>query len=244
MNEFPLLPGERAVDLQYNGLFILQSAKAQGVGTDSVLLANFTRLNAKERAVDLGCGTGLICLLLASRTGARITGVELIAETADMARRSAMMNGIINVSILCSDLNGAPKELGCGKFDAVVSNPPFFTVGTVSPDPFRAAARHDVSATLKDIATSASALLKNGGRFTMIYPSASLCDALTTLREHALEPKRLRFVASRADRPPRRALIEAKKGASAGLIVEPLLVMHDASGAYTDEMNRIYHIQS
>ena len=243
MNQFPLLPGERAVDLQYNGLFILQSARAAGVSTDSVLLANFLHLSPKDRVVDLGCGTGVLCLLLASRTKAQITGIELIPETADMAQRSTIMNGLLNVSILCADLRDAPKALGCGQFDIAVSNPPFFTAGTVSPDPLRAAARHDVYATLDDVVKSASALLINGGKITMIYPSSSLCDALMTLRDHMFEPKRLRFIAAREDSQPRRVLIEAKKGGSAGLIVEPPLVMHDASGAYTDEMNRIYHIQ-
>ena len=53
-----LAPGERIDDLQLNGLSLIQSADAFRFGTDSVLLAHFAHVNAKEYCVDLGAGAG------------------------------------------------------------------------------------------------------------------------------------------------------------------------------------------
>lgn len=55
-----LAPGERIDDLQLNGLSLIQSADAFRFGTDSVLLAHFAHVNAKEYCVDLGAGAGAL----------------------------------------------------------------------------------------------------------------------------------------------------------------------------------------
>ena len=56
-------------------------------GTDSVLLGNFVNLTHARSAVDLGCASGVISLLMLSRNDAlRVTGVEIFGEAADLAR--------------------------------------------------------------------------------------------------------------------------------------------------------------
>lgn len=78
-----LAPGERIDDLQLNGLSLIQSAEAFRFGTDSVLLAHFAHVNAKEYCVDLGAGAGALSFLLHGRTGCRILGIEIDERQAD-----------------------------------------------------------------------------------------------------------------------------------------------------------------
>ena len=86
-----LKPGERIDDLQRSQLGIIQNPAHFCFGTDAVLLSGFVRAGGKERVVDLCTGNGIIPLLLSAKTRAKeITGVEIQAEIADMARRSVV----------------------------------------------------------------------------------------------------------------------------------------------------------
>ena len=64
-----------------------------------------------------------------------------------------------------------------------------------------------------------------------------LCDAMRSAR---MEPKRVRFVAARADAAPKLVLVEGLKGGRPGLHMQPLLITHEANGEFTREMRRIY----
>ena len=59
--------------------------------------------------------------------------------------------------------------------------------------------------------------------------------------EYGLEPKRLRFVCSRAGAAPSLILMEGRRGAKPGLTVQPPLVLARDDGKETDELRSIYH---
>lgn len=212
----------RRDDLQYGGLVLFQDDALPRFDADAVHLAHFLRLRAGERVVDLGCGTGVLCVLGQAYTGAAFTGVDVEPRLTALAARSAAQNGQ-DIAFLTLDVRDAPARLGHGAFDAAVCNPPYFTAGPVSADPARAAARHDAGGTFEAMLHAAFLLLKNGGRLFLCYHAAGLAAAMTALHAHRLEAKRLRLVAAGPDRPPRLALIEAKKDGGAGLFVEPVL---------------------
>jgi 2-polyprenyl-6-hydroxyphenyl methylase/3-demethylubiquinone-9 3-methyltransferase len=77
-------------------------------------LASFTPLVGK-RAVDVGCGAGLLCEPLA-RLGARVTGIDAAAENIGVARAHAAQSG------LTIDYRaGSVELLGGERFDLVTS---------------------------------------------------------------------------------------------------------------------------
>lgn len=245
MIEPRLKDGESIEDLQYKGLRIIQNAGGFRFGTDSVLLAGFTKVTAKDRVVDLGSGTGVIAILLEARTGAALTAVEIQAEQSDMAVRSAEMNGQ-PIEVVECDMRTAHERLGYGSFDAAVCNPPYYPAGwgeksSKGKGEFEGAATHELFCTLEEVAASASRLVKFGGKFFMCCPAERLSEAFCALTKNGLEPKRLRLVASNGEKSPYLALIESKKGAAPGLKLEKQLNVCDSSGNYTDEVRRIYH---
>ena len=84
---------ERAVDLQRSNLWILQDPNRFCFGMDAVLLSAYTEIKAGERCLDMGTGTGILPLLLSAKTdAAELIGLEIQAESADMAARSVAMN--------------------------------------------------------------------------------------------------------------------------------------------------------
>ena len=209
-------------DLCRNGLMLFQDDAFACFSADAVWLSDFLRLKESDVCLELGAGTGAVCVLGADKTGARFCGVEKQERLVALAKKSAAYNHQ-PIAFYQADATDAPALLGYGAFTAVVFNPPFFDAGEKSPNASRALSRHDASAALTAFVSAAFLLLKNGGKLFLIYPAQSLCDAMCSLRAHRLEPKRLRFVCPAPDLPPIRVLIEARKLGGVGLTVEPPL---------------------
>ena len=237
-------PGERLDDLELLGLCILQKPDDFCFGTDAVLLAEFARIKPGCAVVDLGTGTGVIPLLLCTRREpARVVGVELREDMADMARRSVLLANMDDmIEIMALDLKDAPDTLGHGTFDYAVCNPPYRKSGSgpSSPHPGRRLAREEEGCAIDDVCRSAFKLLKNRGALSVIFPAARLAEALHTLCTHRLEPKRLRLVHPRFNSPPSFVLIEAVKLGGKGVYFEPPLYAFGENGEYSKEMMQIY----
>ena len=75
--------------LGYKNRKIYQDTDCFSFSLDSVMLANFVTIRLKDkRIVDLGCGNGVIPLIMSLRTDKNIIGVEIQDKLADMAKRS------------------------------------------------------------------------------------------------------------------------------------------------------------
>ncbi len=236
-------PGEQVQDLQYKGLVILARPDRFGVSTDAVLLAGFVRARPRDTVIDLGCGTGILSLLVNARTGAAVTGVEQDEIAADMARRAAALNGQEGVTIHTLDLRDAPAALGHGRADGGHGQSPLLHRWGQKPLPRPAQARHEGGADLAQILFAAARLLKNRGAFYCCYPADKLVSLCVLLREAKLEPKRLRLVRPALRKPPRLLLLQARKGAGPGLVIEEDLLPADEAGNPTPELRRIYHME-
>ena len=215
------------------------------LGTDSVLLADFVNTNGHRRCIDLGCGSGILPLLLLCRTEAlSVTGIEIDPDAALTAENNLAANGLSSrAKVVTGDIRRCREFFASGEFDLVVSNPPYFAVnsGKVSPDGKKAAARGEESCTLSELCRAASYLCRTGGTFCLVHRAERLTDIMCTLRENGLEPKRLRTVSHNSGKEPSLVLIEAKRGASAGLKILPPLFIRSADGTETDEILKIYH---
>jgi tRNA1(Val) A37 N6-methylase TrmN6 len=229
-----------------NRLLRLQPSPVVGYrhSLDPFLLASFVQVKPSDRrVVDLGTGSGIIALLLALRCAdITVTGVELQESLADLARQNVTLNDLdAKLVILNKDIRKAAEWAFPQTVDLVVSNPPYRGAGTgySSPDPGRAAARHELAGGLEDFVAAAAWLLKNGGRFSLIFLAERLTDLLTTLRQKNLEPKRLRMVHSRVGDPARLVLVEGRRGGRPGLAVEPPLYIYDGED-YTPEVLACY----
>ena len=214
------------------------------LGTDSVLLADFVNPASAARGIDLGCASGAIALLLLCKSSKlHMTGLEILPEAAALAEKNMAVNGLSGRSrIVTGDIRLHRQLITTGSFDLVVSNPPYFPLGSgaLSPDGSRAAARGELSCTLEDICTAAAFLCRTGGSFALVHKPERLSEVLCCMSRHGLEPKRLRLVCHRAELAPNLALIEGRRGGRPGMKVEPLLILRNADGEETDEVKRIY----
>lgn len=212
------------------GRFLLRQDSALPLlGTDSLLLSRFCTLRRGFRVLDLGCGVGVLAVLLADREPSlTLDGVEQNPEAAALARRNLAENGLKG-TIAAGDLR-ARQLFSEGHYDLIVSNPPYFPTGTGPAATRRcAAARGELDCTLEELCQAAAPRLKTGGRFALVHRSERLTDLLCALRAHRLEPKRLRLVQARPDKPPKLVLLEAVRQGAPGLVTEPVLLLHQGA---------------
>ena len=239
-----LKPDERLDDLNRNGYRIIQNPKKFCFGMDAVLLSGFASAPAGSRVLDLGTGTGIIPILMAAKTGGEyFTGLEIQAESADMARRSVILNGLDEkIDIVEGDIKEASRIFGAASFDIVTSNPPNMQGGggLKNPDLPKTIARHEILCTLEDVVREAAAVLKTGGHFFMVHRPTRLVDIFELMRRYKMEPKRMKMVHPYADQEANMVLVEGVRGGRPMLITEKPLIVYREKGVYTKEIYDVY----
>ncbi len=239
-----LKENERIDDLEINGFRIIQNPFCFCFGMDAVLLANFARISPKADVIDLGTGTGIVPLLLAAKSkGQSWTGLEIQENMVDMARRSVEMNEVTEkVNILQGDLKAVREMFKPAQFGAVTSNPPYMkeNSGLKNPSDTIYISRHEVSASLEDVVSAASYLLKTNGTFTMVHRPSRLPEIMEMMVKYRLEPKRMQLVQPTVDKEPNLVLIEGVKEAGRECRILPTLAVYDNEGNYTEELLRYY----
>ena len=213
------------------------------LSTDSVLLACFAAKIPARRIMDLGCGAGVLTVLLsASHPDSEVRGIEIQEQSAEICRANMAENGYGAENIICGDMRRYREELRAGEYDLVVSNPPYFPVGSggTAPDDARACARDERCCTLDDVCRAAAYLCRWGGSFAMVHRPERLSEIFCTLHGAGLEPKRLRMVQYAAGSAPNLVLVESRRGGRPGLAVEPPLLLTE-NGKDSEEVIQIYH---
>lgn len=140
------------------------------VGTDGVLLGSWVNVSGAKSILDVGIGTGVIALMLAQRSEAQITGIEIEKKAAGEAAENAFHSpwnsriSIKNISFQQFTANTNQT------FDLIVSNPPFFINNQKSKNTNLAIAKHNDLLPFSEMISGSLKLLKDKGRLALILP--------------------------------------------------------------------------
>ena len=223
---------------------IIQKKQGFRFGTDAVLLADFIKAAPRMKLIDFGFGTGVIALLTAiHHPDARVCGVELQADMAEMAHRSVELNALNDrVDLRQGDIRAAARIFGYGIFDRVSCNPPYFEpASSIRPDTdSKLVSRMLTDISLDEICKSAFEVLKSGGRLSVVYPASRIDEMLFAMRQNRLSPKRIRAVQLTASKAPKLMLLDAVKQGGSGLDWLPPLILQNDDGSHSAEWHRIY----
>jgi tRNA1Val (adenine37-N6)-methyltransferase len=208
------------------GLTILQPRDGYRAASDPVLLAASVGAQAGQRVLDLGCGAGVAGLCLVRRVpGIALTGIEVQADYADLARRNAAANGIV-IRVMEGDLATLDMQ---DAFDHILMNPPYFAPGSGTPadDSGRETALREATP-MGDWMRFAARRLRPGGHLHVVQLIARLPEVLAALPvimgSVAVLP-----LASRRDRPAGRFILRARKGGRAPFVMATPLILHAAA---------------
>lgn len=237
---------EETLDEILNGLVrVYQKKKGYRFSLDSILLSRFVALKKRDRFLDIGCGSGVILLILTKRfPNTQCIGLEIQENLASLARKNCQLNNLNErAEIISGDARNIKNFFPERSFEAVIFNPPYrkLNSGRINPHQEKAIARHEINGSLKDFLKAAKYLLKPTGRVFTIYPAKRLVELIYLFRVSGIEPKRMRLVFSDISSDAAFALVEGKNGSHEEVKVESPLFIYDQDRNYSEDMTRIFN---
>ncbi len=235
-------------DVLYGRLSLRQPADGPRINVDTVLLAAYVRdtfPRSGGKALELGCASGAVSLILALRFPSllSIRGLDIQDELVSLANGNAFLNNLSDrVSFTSGDLRNVRCLFPSQDFDCVLMNPPYEEPGRgrLSVSVSERAARQGLFCSLSDVASACRYLLKHHGRLYVVFKAGRAAELFSTFSENGLEPKRVRFVHPLPGRRASVVLVEALRGGKKGMTVEPPLFIEDGEGNYTKELLSAY----
>ncbi|MGM0394078.1 MAG: tRNA1(Val) (adenine(37)-N6)-methyltransferase [Thermodesulfobacteriota bacterium] len=220
-------------------LVLCQPETGYRFSLDPVILAGHILPEPGQTVMDIGCGCGIISLILASRhPGIRVIGIDIQKPLAHLAEKNTTANRLdARVKIVHQDVRTLTRADIPLPIDRVVSNPPYGKTGAgrLSPDPGRALARHELTLDIPALAAAADAFLSPGGHLHLILPASRIQDLTPALKHTGFGVKWLRRIhfhpRGRADR----VILCAVKAVKATACVCPPLYLYHADGSPTQE---------
>lgn len=227
---------ERPTTFKFKSFEISDSLSAMKIGTDGVLLGAWAFEKAPNSVLDVGTGTGLIALMLAQRfPKSKITGIEIDPMAANEALRNVEQSPWKDrIKIICGDY----LSLRLQPVDAIVSNPPFFSTGELSPTPSRACARHERKLSIDLLIMHSSSLLNPDGHLALIAPFERLDDIIYRGAINHLDAMRITKIKPKPNTNTIRVLVEFKKGLSSTYNEEYMYIRNN-DGKLTDEYKQL-----
>lgn len=224
----------------HNGFTLELCEGAFPLSTDSIVLSGFAKLPKEASVLDLGAGCGTLGLLLCAKdSGCKVTGVEVDEKAHITALQNAQRNDIsARLTSICADLRTVPSLFASGSFHCCISNPPYFSAAQESAN---SKARHEQLCTLEDLFTAAQWAVRYGGDFFLVHKPERLSEVCACAANHSLEPKRLLLLRHKPTDPISLVLLQCRKGAKPGLIIEEAY-LQETDGTPSEYYRRLYHI--
>ena len=196
---------------QFKQFRIEQARSAMKVGIDGILLGAWADVRDCNTILDIGTGTGLIALMLAQRSQAKIIAIEIEKNAAEEAAENITASPWKNrVEVQNVSLQKFSAETTF-KFDLIISNPPFFQNSLKAGNKSRSLARHTDSLPFSKLLECTSQLLTEKGRCAYILPMEVNVDIETLARKNGLFLQRKTLVSPNENKSPNRVLLEMSK---------------------------------
>ena len=197
------------------GLLIEQQDDLYKVSSDAVALGNYVQCQSNDMVIDVGCGTGVLTLLIAFNCQPReIVSIDINAAAIEQLKRNLALNQALltttNFTVLNADARQVNTQLKHQVADVIVCNPPYFTTGKKPLNQHKNLARHDDTLSLEDLAVLCTKNVKFGGTVYFCYPASQLAKAITIFENHNFRIKEIKFLSNR--KGVYLAIFKCKKG--------------------------------
>ena len=211
-------------------MFLYQPTSGYCYNSDSIFLYDFiASLKPKGDLLDVGCGVGIISLLLSRDFRLNTTIVEKQKSMLDYAEHNYRLNHLEARSYFGDFLTLKIEK----KFDYIVSNPPFYDDGSVqSKNEHLNIARYACHLPIGDFFKKVKQLLKPRGYFVFCYDAKQLERLLFELKTLHVTPEKIQFVHSKMSKEAKLVMIVARNNSKSLVKILPPFVVFDEESHY------------
>lgn len=209
---------------------IYQPTQGYRYNSDSIFLYQFiSSFTPKGNLLDVGCGVGVISLLLSRDFKIETTIIDKQQKMIDYAKQNFAIHST-NVDIILDDFINHDFDK---KFDFIVSNPPFYHSDvTQAQDEHINTARYAHHLPIEAFIFKVKKLLKPKGWFIFCYDAKQIDTLLYYLKKAKINPVEIEFVHSKIDRESKLVMIAARYNSNSMTKIRPPLIVFDDKSCY------------
>ncbi len=139
------------------------------IGTDAVLLALFIPIENAKQFLEIGCGCGVISLILAQRNAnATFIAIDIDKNAFELAQHNFQHSPFSSqITAFFGDIR---EQIFDTMFDVIVCNPPFFSSNSTLHQQ-HSHARQQLTLSYNDLLFSIKKNLKDNGKAFVIIPA-------------------------------------------------------------------------
>lgn len=223
---------------------VKHGASSMRVGTDAVLLGSWAEMNAScashARVLDIGCGCGLIGMMIAQRyPDAEVLGIDIDVPSVDEARENAQASPFAaRMEFLVADVRSFSDDLSHGHFHFILCNPPYYTEDTLPPDDRRSKARNSHHLSFAELASSVTKLLSEDGVFALVIPMQARDEFVGEALKNGMNLRRECRVQTTLRKAPKRVLLEFDLQRDNTTLLQTI-ILKNSDGGRSDEYSAL-----
>ncbi len=219
-------------------MFLYQPTSGYCYNSDSIFLYDFiSRFNLKGSLLDVGCGVGIISLLLSRDFNIETTIIDKQEKMLNYAQHNYALNDLD----VKSHLGDFTQFETADKFDYIISNPPFYDSRvTQSENTHLNIARYAHHLPIEDFIAKVKKLLKPRGYFIFCYDAKQVDLLVYHLTRYGINVEKIQFVYSKIDRDSKLVMIAARMGSKSMTQILPPFVVFDDESVYRQNAQKAF----
>ena len=218
---------------------IHQHKCAHKVGTDAVLIGSWAEVSKANSILDIGTGTGIIALMMAQKSQAKIDAIDIEQGSFEQATENAEHSiWADRIQVYHNSLQ-AFATITDKKYDVIITNPPYFVDSSKAPDEERSHARHTDTLNFIDLITGAKKLLNDKGLFYIILPTKEAIDFKALAEKSHLYLTKLLRVKTKSTNDLEKRHIMLFRFIKEPLAEQILSIEHEGRHNYTEEYKKL-----
>jgi len=213
------------------------------VGTDAVLLGAVAEVQHVKNILEIGTGCGVIALILAQRSQARIDAIDMDEVSVSQAKENVLNSPWKDrITVIHKSLQDYIHQTG-KRYDLIISNPPFFSRSLKSCDKKRNISRHNDLLSFDELISGSLQIMSPDASLWVILPVIESVGFIEIAVKSGLFIRSSMKIIPKADKEYHRIILHLKK-TEPEKIEEQTLTIKNANNSYSREyikiMNELY----
>lgn len=219
-------------------MFLYQPTSGYCYNSDSIFLYDFiSSFKPKGKLLDVGCGVGIISLLLSRDFSLETSIIDKQEMMLNYARHNYALNDLEVQSCVGDFASFSTQE----RYDYIISNPPFYDEKVQQSEHTHLnIARYAHHLPLDNFVKQVKTLLKPKGRFIFCYDAKQVDLLLYHLKKRGINPEQIQFVHSKIDRESKLVMICARNNSKSMTKILPPFVVFDEKNNYRQNAKRAF----